>query len=113
MRNRTSIWGTKPSTAPTPAKIPSEMRPTSQGAAPQPSRMALEPSVSQAPPSTSLAQSVRKVPMAMPPSATDLPMARAYTRNITMAKMGSARMRLVTILSILSETDSCPFPFFL
>ena len=37
-RNRTSICGTKPKTAPTPATIPSLIRPASQSAAPAASR---------------------------------------------------------------------------
>ena len=93
--------------------MPSEIRPTSQGATFQLSRMAREPSVSQAPPRTSLAQSVRKVPMEMPPSPMGAPMDRAYTRYMTRAKMGRASQRLVTILSILSEAVRLPTFFFL
>ena len=37
-RNSTSIWGTKPSTAPTPATMPSRIRPFSQSAVPMLSR---------------------------------------------------------------------------
>ena len=77
--------------------MPSETRPVSQSAVPQLSSSEREPSVIQAPPSTSLVQSVRKVPKG--------PMATQYTTYMTTIKMGRARMRLVTILSILSEVD--------
>ena len=56
------------------------------------------------PNSTSLAQPVAAVPMEM----VQPPMAMAYTSAMTTTKMGRARMRLVTILSILSEMVSCP-----
>ena len=63
-------------------------------------------STSQAVPSTSLVQSVRKEPKG--------PMATQYTANITTAKMGRARIRLVTIWSILSEVERrCFSPCFL
>ena len=99
-RKSTSICGTNPSTAPTPAKMPSESRPTSQSERPRPSKKAREPSVSHSPPSTSLVQSVRKVPNG--------PMAIQYTPNMMTPKMGRASTRLVTILSILSEVLSSP-----
>ena len=95
MKNRTSIWGTKPRTAPTPAKIPSATRPVSQSAQPRPSRMEREPSTSHSLPRTSLVQSVRNEPKG--------PMAIQYTAHMITAKMGRARTRLVTNWSILSE----------
>ena len=95
IKKSTSIWGTKPSTAPTPARAPSQIRPMSTSLTPQPSRAARGISTSQAVPSTSLVQSVRKVPKG--------PMAIQYTANMTTAKMGRARIRLVTTRSILSE----------
>ena len=39
-------------------------------------------------------------------------MAMAYTRNMTPAKIGKARIRLVTIRSILSETERLPLGAF-
>ena len=51
--------------------------------------------------------------MDMPPSPMGVPMDRAYTRYMITAKMGSASMRLVTILSILSEEFSACACFFL
>ena len=62
IKNSTSIWGTKPSTAPTPATMPSDTSPVSHSAQPQLSSRDREPSWSHALPSTSLVQSVRKVP---------------------------------------------------
>ena len=51
--------------------------------------------------------------MEMPPSVMDLPMESAYTSHMITAKMGRASQRLVMILSILSEVESSPLPFFL
>ena len=45
-------------------------------------------------------------------SMTKLPMERAYTKNMTTAKMGRARMRWVTIRSILSEVERPVRTFF-
>ena len=45
--------------------------------------------------------------MDQPPSAMEVPMDREYIRIMTSAKMGSARMRLVTIWSTLSEMVRC------
>ena len=98
-RKRTSIWGTKPSTAPTPAMIPSRISPWSQSAQPMAARKLPTALGTQSPKSTSLAQSVPMVPMEM----VQPPMAMAYTRNMTTAKRGSASTRLVTMRSILSE----------
>ena len=66
---------------------------------------------------TSLVHSVAAVPMEMgmvnvSVSMTKLPMERAYTRNMTTAKMGRARMRWVTIRSILSEVERPVRTFF-
>ena len=106
-KNSTSIWGTKPSTAPTPATMPSMIRPYSQPATPMLSKKPPSAFGTISPNSTSLVQSVAKVPMAQPPSAMEVPMDREYIRYITTAKMGSASTRLVTIRSILSETVRC------
>ena len=106
-KNRTSICGTKPRTAPTPATMPSMIRPYSQPATPMLSRKPPSAPGTISPNSTSLVQSVAKVPMDQPPSAMEVPMDREYIRNMTSAKMGRASTRLVTIWSILSETVRC------
>ena len=54
-----------------------------------------------------MAQFVPMVPM----EKGQLPMATAYTRNMTPAKMGRASTRLVTMRSILSDRDR-PVRFF-
>ena len=62
IRNSTSIWGTKPSTAPTPAMMPSTISPCSQGAVPMPSSQPLTAGGTISPNSTSLVQPVTQSP---------------------------------------------------
>ena len=52
-RKRMSICGTKPSTAPTPATMPSMTRPESQGATFQPAKSVVSPPVIHSPKSVS------------------------------------------------------------
>ena len=60
---RTIICGRKPSTAPMPLMMPSEIRPVSHGAVPAFSSRAAEPGTIHSPNRTSLTQSVPIVPM--------------------------------------------------
>ena len=94
IRNSSSICGTKPMTAPTPAMMPSQTSPTSQSAT-LPSMRPRAPSTAHSLTSTSLVQSVRKVPSG--------PMAIQYTAAMTTTKMGRAAMRFVTMRSMRSE----------
>ncbi len=103
--NNINICGTNPSTAPTPATIPSRIRLCSQSAQPiavSPCSIAGGISV---PNKTSFVQSVTKAPTVV----TDT----KYTINMTKAKIGSASHLFVTILSILSDTVKLFLRFFL
>ena len=66
IRNSTSICGTKPSTAPTPATMPSLMRPMSQSAQPMETRKPSTAGGTILPKRTSLVQSVAMVPKEKP-----------------------------------------------
>ena len=100
--NSTSICGTNPSTAPTPATIPSCTRPYSHvsSATPRAPSMLSTPPGTHSPNITSFVKSVAIVPKEI----FQPPIAMAYTKNMIAAKIGSPRTLLVTILSILSET---------
>ena len=62
-KNSTSIWGTKPITAPTPAMIPSQISPVSQPAVPMPVSHPRTGSCIHSATNTSLVKSVTMVPM--------------------------------------------------
>ena len=66
IRNSTSICGTKPSTAPTPATMPSLMSPTSQSAQPMEVKKPSTAGGTISPKRTSLVQSVAMVPKEKP-----------------------------------------------
>ena len=96
-------------TAPTPATMPSTTRPVSHGAQPMLSIHAPRFPQIHSPTRTSFVQSVAMVPM----ETGVPPMAMVYTAHMTTTKMGRARMRFVTIRSILSEAVSAYFAAFL
>ena len=61
-RNNTSIWGTKPSTAPTPEITPSTIKPVNQSAHPMLSKKLCAPGIIHSPKSVSFVQSVKIAP---------------------------------------------------
>ena len=106
----TKICGTKPSTAPTPATTPSMTSPYTQPLTPSADKILSNRFGTHSPNNTSFAQSVPIVPI----ENGKLPIAMAYIKNMIPAKIGSARIRFVTILSTLSERLSeCLAAFFL
>ena len=107
------ICGTNPRTEPTPATMPFIIRSYSHcaitGAPSAPRRKLSKNAGTHSPNKTSFAQFVPIVPI----ENGKFPIAIAYIKNITTAKIGRARMRFVTIRSILSETVSLPAFFLL
>ena len=107
-KDKTRICGTKPSTAPTPASIPSMIRPYSQPLTWRAERIVSKSQGIHSPNKTSLAQLVPIVPI----ENGKFPIAIAYIKNMMTTKIGIARIRLVTIRSMRSERLILCFPAF-
>ncbi len=107
-RNRMSIWGRNPMTANTPERIPSHSRLVMASLTPFSAHQS--PTLPLMASRVSFIQSVHQVPipvMLMLSSYVENPMTPRKTTIRTPMNIGIPQIRLVTILSILS--DSVPF----